>query len=106
MQYLPGLRRPAHRGRGVRACHHPLRAAGHRRHGGRFLGAASKRALQSHLNLRHDAGLLVDGDFGTASVKALQSYLNRMTGAGLPVDGSWGVATTSALQRALNLAKF
>ncbi|MBM9619674.1 N-acetylmuramoyl-L-alanine amidase [Streptomyces zhihengii] len=69
-------------------------------------GPASKRALQSHLNLRHDAGLLVDGDFGTASVKALQSYLNRMTGAGLPVDGSWGVATTSALQRALNLAKF
>ncbi|MFJ5776873.1 N-acetylmuramoyl-L-alanine amidase [Streptomyces sp. NPDC093094] len=69
-------------------------------------GTESKRALQHHLNVWGNAGLVEDGATGPATYRALQSFLNAMTGAGLTVDGVWGPATVRALQTALNQGRF
>lgn len=69
-------------------------------------GPGSKRALQHHLNVWGNAGLIEDGDTGPATYRALQNFLNHMIGAGLTVDGGWGPATVKALQTALNQGRF
>ena len=69
-------------------------------------GPDSKRALQHHLNVWSNAGLVEDGATGPATYKALQKFLNAMAGAGLTVDGIWGPATVKALQTALNQGRF
>jgi peptidoglycan hydrolase-like protein with peptidoglycan-binding domain len=69
-------------------------------------GPDSKRALQHHLNVWGNAGLVEDGSTGPATYRALQTFLNAMTGAGLAVDGAWGPGTVKALQNALNQGRF
>lgn len=56
--------------------------------------------IQSTLNSRYNAGLVVDGIYGAntkkAMIKGLQTELNKQYSAGLTVDGYWGAKTKAA----------
>ena len=58
--------------------------------------------IQSTLNARYGAGIVVDGIWGPASkralIKALQIELNMTYGAGLTVDGIFGPRTKAAIR--------
>jgi len=58
------------------------------------------RQIQTTLNQRYGANLVVDGIFGRATksaiVAGLQTELNRQFGRNLVVDGVWGPATRAA----------
>lgn len=65
--------------------------------GGASGNAAAIRQIQSTMNSRYNAGLIVDGVFGPATkralIKGLQTELNTRYHAGLAVDGIWGPKT-------------
>ena len=63
-------------------------------------GDAQIRYIQTRLNERYGAGLVVDGIYGSATkkalIKALQHELNIQYGAGLVEDGIFGTRTKNA----------
>ncbi|MCL2630421.1 MAG: N-acetylmuramoyl-L-alanine amidase [Firmicutes bacterium] len=65
-------------------------------------GDATVRQIQSTLNSRYNAGLIVDGIAGSltknALVRALQQEYNTQFNAGLTVDGIFGPRTRSAMR--------
>ena len=65
-----------------------------------FFGDPVVRQIQTTLNQRYGANLVVDGIFGRATksaiVAGLQTELNRQFGRNLVVDGVWGPATRAA----------
>ncbi len=73
---------------------------------GTYTGNAVVKNIQSVLNQRYNANLVVDGVAGAktkqAIIKGLQTELNRQFYAGLTVDGAFGPATASALRTVRN----
>lgn len=65
-------------------------------------GNATIKSIQTTLNSRYAAGLLVDGIYGSktnkALVRGLQTELNKHYGAGLVVDGDFGPRTKAAIR--------
>ncbi|MFJ7681671.1 peptidoglycan-binding protein [Peribacillus butanolivorans] len=64
-------------------------------------GDETIRSIQKTLNIRHKAGLIVDGFNGprtkSALIKALQTELNKQFNKKLVVDGKWGAKTKAAI---------
>ena len=60
------------------------------------------KSIQTTLNNRYKAGLVVDGIYGPntrrALIRGLQTELNTIYGAGLVVDGIFGAATRAAIR--------
>ena len=70
---------------------------------------SSIRTIQTELNAKYSAGLVVDGQWGPASKKALikgiQTEINKLYNGKLVVDGIWGTGSMKACPSIRNLTR-